>query len=53
MGGFCYIEARPGHGRYVANSGLIVPAESGVAKSIKQKIFNLSRQNAHEARCLV
>ena len=44
--GFCYIETWS-HGEYVANSGLIVSPEyrkSGVAKSIKQKIFNLSRQ---------
>ena len=44
--GFCYIEAW-GHGKFVANSGLIVSPEyrkSGVAKTIKQKIFNLSRQ---------
>ncbi len=43
--GFCYIEAW-GHDQFVANSGLIVaPAyrKSGVAKQIKQKIFNLSR----------
>ena len=42
--GFCYIETW--EGEYVANSGLIVAPEfrkSGVAKSIKQKIFNLSR----------
>ncbi len=41
--GFCYIETWS-HGEYVANSGLIVvPAyrKSGVAKAIKQKIFNL------------
>src|SRR3954462_3341080 len=44
--GFCYIEAWE-HEKYVANSGLIVsPAfrKSGVAKEIKQKVFNLSRQ---------
>ena len=44
--GFCYIETWS-HGEYVANSGLIVaPAfrKSGVAKSIKQKIFDLSRE---------
>src|SRR5262245_36740860 len=42
--GFCYIETWS-HGEYVANSGLIVVPEfrkSGVAKLIKQKIFNLS-----------
>jgi N-acetylglutamate synthase-like GNAT family acetyltransferase len=44
--GFCYIEAW-GHGKFVANSGLIVSPEyrkSGVAKTIKHKIFNLSRE---------
>lgn len=44
--GFCYIEAW-GHDSFVANSGLIVaPAfrKSGVAKQIKQKIFQLSRE---------
>jgi hypothetical protein len=44
--GFCYIEAW-GHGQFVANSGLIVaPAfrKSGVAKEIKKRIFDLSRE---------
>lgn len=44
--GFCYIEAW-GHGQYVANSGLIVaPAfrKGGVAKQIKKRIFDLSRE---------
>ncbi|CAL1516919.1 hypothetical protein MMC2321_00648 [Chitinophaga sp. MM2321] len=44
--GFCYIEAW-GHGKFVANSGLIVnPAfrGHGVAKSIKKRIFELSRE---------
>jgi hypothetical protein len=43
--GFCYIEAW-GHDQYVANSGLIVaPAfrKTGVAKRIKQEVFNLSK----------
>jgi hypothetical protein len=43
--GFCYIEEW-NHGEFVANSGLIVsPAfrKTGVAKQIKQKIFELSR----------
>ncbi len=42
--GFCYIETWSGS--YVANSGLIVAPEfrkSGVAKRIKQAVFNLSR----------
>ncbi|MBS1760827.1 MAG: GNAT family N-acetyltransferase [Bacteroidetes bacterium] len=50
--GFCYIETWS-HGEYVANSGLIVaPAfrKSGVAKSIKQKIFNLSREQYPDAK---
>lgn len=50
--GFCYIETWS-HGEYVANSGLIVaPAfrKSGVAKSIKQKIFNLSKEKYPEAK---
>jgi hypothetical protein len=44
--GFCYIESWS-HGAYVANSGLIVnPAfrNSGLAKRIKQAIFELSRK---------
>jgi N-acetylglutamate synthase-like GNAT family acetyltransferase len=44
--GFCYIETWS-HGTFVANSGLIVSPEyrkSGVAKSIKKKIFELSRE---------
>ena len=43
--GFCYIEAW-GHGKFVANSGLIVSPEfrkTGVATQIKRQIFNLSR----------
>jgi hypothetical protein len=50
--GFCYIETWS-HGEYVANSGLIVaPAfrKSGVAKSIKHKIFNLSKQKYPESK---
>jgi len=49
--GFCYIETW--EGEYVANSGLIVsPAfrKTGVAKSIKQKIFALSREKYPEAK---
>jgi hypothetical protein len=43
--GFCYIETWS-HGNYVANSGLIVAPpfrKSGLARSIKEKIFELSR----------
>lgn len=50
--GFCYIETWS-HGEYVANSGLIVtPAfrKSGIAKSIKKTIFNLSRQKYPDAK---
>ena len=44
--GFCYVEAWE-HGKYVANSGLIVsPAfrKSGVATEIKRTVFELSRK---------
>jgi hypothetical protein len=50
--GFCYIETWS-HGQYVANSGLIVAPQfrkSGVAKSIKKKVFELSRQKYPEAK---
>jgi hypothetical protein len=50
--GFCYIEAW-GHGEFVANSGLIVaPAfrKSGVAKDIKKRIFDLSREKFPTAK---
>jgi len=50
--GFCYIETWS-HGEYVANSGLIVvPSyrKSGVAKAIKQRIFNLSREKYPDAK---
>jgi len=50
--GFCYIETWS-HGEYVANSGLIVaPAfrKTGVAKAIKKKIFNLSREKYPDAK---
>ncbi|WP_240155023.1 GNAT family N-acetyltransferase [Chitinophaga sp. Cy-1792] len=50
--GFCYIEAW-GHDKFVANSGLIVnPAfrGHGVAKSIKKKIFELSRQKYPDSK---
>jgi hypothetical protein len=50
--GFCYIEAW-GHEQFVANSGLIVsPAfrKSGVAKQIKQRIFELSREKYPHAK---
>ena len=50
--GFCYIEAWGGDD-YVANSGLIVsPAfrKSGVAKQIKKRIFDLSREKYPNAK---
>jgi len=50
--GFCYIETWS-HGDYVANSGLIVSPEfrkSGVAKSIKKRIFNLTREKYPNAK---
>jgi GNAT superfamily N-acetyltransferase len=50
--GFCYIEEWS-HGKFVANSGLIVAPEfrkSGVAKQIKQRIFNLSREKYPDAK---
>ncbi|MEJ7681238.1 MAG: GNAT family N-acetyltransferase [Segetibacter sp.] len=50
--GFCYIEAW-GHEQFVANSGLIVAAafrKSGVAKQIKKKIFDLSREKYPTAK---
>lgn len=50
--GFCYIETWS-HGQYVANSGLIVAPEyrkSGLARMIKQKIFELSGKKYPEAK---
>ena len=50
--GFCYIETWS-HGQYVANSGLIVVPEyrkSGVAKRIKKRIFDLSREKYPESK---
>jgi hypothetical protein len=50
--GFCYIEAWE-HGKYVANSGLIVaPAfrKTGVATEIKRTVFELSRQMFPDAK---
>jgi hypothetical protein len=50
--GFCYIEAWQ-HGKYVANSGLIVsPAfrKTGVATEIKRKVFALSREKYPNAK---
>lgn len=50
--GFCYIEAW-GHNQFVANSGLIVAPEfrkSGVAKQIKKRVFDLSREKYPNAK---
>lgn len=50
--GFCYIETWS-HGSYVANSGLIVAPpfrKSGVAKGIKKRIFELSREKYPESK---
>lgn len=50
--GFCYIETWS-HGNYVANSGLIVAPEfrnSGLAREIKKKIFELSRKKYPQAK---
>jgi hypothetical protein len=50
--GFCYIETW-GHGEHVANSGLIVSPhfrKSGLAKAIKNRIFELSRRLYPEAK---
>jgi hypothetical protein len=50
--GFCYIEAW-GHGEYVANSGLIVSPlfrKSGVAKQIKKRIFDLSKEKYPQSK---
>lgn len=50
--GFCYIETWT-HGRFVANSGLIVNPDFrglGVATAIKQRIFRLSREKYPAAK---
>ena len=50
--GFCYIESW-GHGKFVANSGLIVKEKfrgKGLAKDIKHKAFELSREKFPNAR---
>ena len=50
--GFCYIESWENH-KYVANSGLIVSPpfrHTGVAREIKKKIFELSRQMFPESK---
>ena len=50
--GFCYIETWS-HGEYVANSGLIVAPsfrKTGVAKAIKKKIFEMSREKFPDSK---
>ncbi|MDP5229262.1 MAG: GNAT family N-acetyltransferase [Cellulophaga sp.] len=50
--GFCYIEIW-GHEKYVANSGLIVHPDyrdRGLAKQIKQRIFELSKKKFPDAK---
>ena len=50
--GFCYIETWS-HGKFVANSGLIVSPKfrnCGLAKKIKYKIFDLSREKYPDAK---
>jgi hypothetical protein len=50
--GFCYIEAWGSEG-FVANSGLIVAPEfrkTGIAKQIKKRIFDLSREKYPKAK---
>lgn len=50
--GFCYIEAW-GHGKFVANSGLIVAPEFrqfGLARKIKQEVFKLSQVRYPESK---
>ena len=50
--GFCYIE-QWSHGKFVANSGLIVHPDyrgKGIAKMIKQKVFEHSRNKYPNAK---
>ena len=50
--GFCYIEVW-GHGKYVAHSGLIVSPNQrgkGLAKQIKQRVFELSKEKFPNAK---
>lgn len=52
VAGFCYIETWS-HGKYVANSGLIVSPKhrgQGLAKLIKEKAFELSREMYPDAK---
>ena len=52
--GFCYVETWE-HGKFVANSGLIVHPEhrkSGIAKRIKARAFELSRSKYPDAKII-
>ncbi len=52
LAGFCYVEVWS-HGRYVANSGLIVAPDfrnMGLAKKIKERAFELAREKYPQAR---
>ncbi|MFT4833650.1 MAG: hypothetical protein ACI83W_001050 [Marinoscillum sp.] len=52
LAGFCYIETW-GHGKYVANSGLIVHNDyrnNGLAFAIKARAFKLSREKYPDAK---
>jgi hypothetical protein len=52
VAGFCYVETWD-HGKYVANSGLIVSPQYrnlGLAKKIKEEAFRLSRKKYPEAK---
>ena len=52
LAGFCYIEIW-GHGKYVANSGLVVAhdfRQNGLAKTIKRQAFDLARDKYPAAR---
>jgi GNAT superfamily N-acetyltransferase len=52
VAGFCYLETW-GHGKYVANSGLIVSPEYrklGLAKQIKMAAYELSRKKYPDAK---
>ena len=52
LAGYCYIETWD-HGKYVANSGLIVAEEyrgMGLSKQIKNAAFNLSRKKYPKAK---
>ena len=52
--GFCYVETWE-HGKFVANSGLIVKPEwrkFGIAKAVKMRAFELSRANYPDAKII-